>query len=143
MKFTEGYWVRSENMAPSYASQGFYAEKTERGMRIVAPERKILGRGDAQNITTITIDFIAFAENNILVKARHYEAYEDREARFDLNGQNTDFEVYIEEYEAVMTSGDVTVRFDRREGTYRFEAEGNVITECGFRNLGYIRWNKE
>ncbi len=143
MKFTEGYWVRSENMAPSYASQGFYAEKTERGMRIVAPERKILGRGDAQNISTITIDFIAFAENNILVKARHYEAYEDREARFDLNGQNTDFEVYIEEYEAVMTSGDVTVRFDRREGTYRFEAEGNVITECGFRNLGYIRWNKE
>ena len=87
MKFTEGYWVRSENMAPSYASQGFYAEKTDRGMRIVAPERKILNRGDAQNITTITIDFIAFAENNILVKARHYEAYEDREARFDLIGQ--------------------------------------------------------
>ena len=45
MKFTEGYWLRSENMAPSYASQGFYAEKTERGMRIVAPERKILNRG--------------------------------------------------------------------------------------------------
>lgn len=55
MKFTEGYWLRSENMAPSYASQGFYAEKTERGMRIVAPERKILGRGDAQNITTISL----------------------------------------------------------------------------------------
>ena len=31
MKFTEGYWVRSENMAPSYAAQGFYAERTERG----------------------------------------------------------------------------------------------------------------
>jgi len=143
MKFTEGYWVRSENMVPSYASQGFYAEKTDKGMRIVAPERKILNRGDAQNITTITIDFIAFAENNILVKARHYEAYEDREARFDLNGQGAPFDVRISEDEAVMTSGDVTVRFNRQEGTYRFEVAGKTITECGFRNLGYIRWNKE
>lgn len=143
MKFTEGYWLRSENMEASYAAQGFYAEKTERGMRIVAPERKILGRGDAQNITTITIDFIAFAENNILVRARHYEAYEDREARFDLNGQNVPFNVEITDDEAVMTSGAVTVRVNRQEGTYRFETEGKVITECGFRNLGYIRWGKQ
>lgn len=143
MKFTEGYWLRNENMAPSYASQGFYAEKTERGMRIVAPERKILSRGDAQNIATITIDFIVFAGNNILVKARHYEAYEDREARFDLSGQDVPFDVQITEDEAVMTSGEVTVRVNRQEGTYRFEAEGKVITECGFRNLGYIRWAKQ
>ncbi len=143
MKFTEGYWLRSENMAPSYASQGFYAEKTERGMRIVAPERKILSRGDAQNIATITIDFIVFAGNNILVKARHYEAYEDREARFDLSGQDVPFDVQITEDEAVMTSEEVTVRVNRQEGTYRFEAEGKVITECGFRNLGYIRWAKQ
>ncbi len=107
MKFTEGYWLRSERVTASYASQGFYASKTERGMRIVAPERKILSRADAQNISTITIDFIAFAENNILVKARHYEAYEDAEARFDLNGQEVPFEVQITEEEAVMTSGAV------------------------------------
>lgn len=44
MKFTEGYWLRSERVTASYASQGFYASKTERGMRIVAPERKILNR---------------------------------------------------------------------------------------------------
>ncbi len=143
MKFTEGYWVRSERIAASYASQGFYASKTEKGMRIVAPERKILNRSDAQNITTITIDFIAFAENNILVKARHYEAYEDAEARFDLTGQDVPFEVQITEDEAVMTSGVVTVRFDRKEGAYCFEADGKVITSCGFRNLGYIRYDKQ
>ncbi len=143
MKFTEGYWLRSERVAASYASQGFYASKTERGMRIVAPERKILNRWDAQNISTITIDFIAFAENNILVKARHYEAYEDAEARFDLSGQDVPFDVQITDDEAVMTSGAVTVRFDRQEGTYCFEAEGKVITSCGFRNLGYIRYDKQ
>lgn len=143
MKFTEGYWLRSERIAASYASQGFYASRTEQGMRIVAPERKILNRADAQNISTITIDFIAFAKNNILVKARHYEAYEDAEARFDLTGQEVPFDVQITENEAVMVSGDVTVRFDRLEGTYCFEADGKVITSCGFRNLGYIRQDKQ
>ena len=143
MKFTEGYWLRSENMTPSYASQVFYAEKTEKGMRIVATERKVLNRGDAQNIATITIDFIAFAENKILFKSSQYEAYEDREARFDLSGQDVPFDVQITEDEAVMTSGEVTVRVNRKEGTYRFEAQGKVITECGFRNLGYIRWAKQ
>lgn len=143
MKFTEGYWLRSERVTASYASQGFYASETERGMRIVAPERKILSRADAQNISTITIDFIAFAKNNILVKARHYEAYEDGEARFDLTGQEVPFEVQITEDEAVMVSGAVTVRFDRKEGTYCFEADGKVITGCGFRNLGYIRYDKQ
>ena len=29
MKFTEGFWVRSERANASYASQGFYAKKTE------------------------------------------------------------------------------------------------------------------
>ena len=73
MKFTEGFWVRSERANASYASQGFYAKKTAYGMQIVAPERQVLNRADAMNISTITIDFIAYAKNNILVKAKHYE----------------------------------------------------------------------
>ena len=36
MKFTEGFWVRSERANASYASQGFYAKKTAYGMQIVA-----------------------------------------------------------------------------------------------------------
>lgn len=61
MKFTEGFWVRSERANASYASQGFYA-KTAYGMQIVAPERQVLNRADAMNISTITIDFIAYAK---------------------------------------------------------------------------------
>lgn len=143
MKFTEGYWVRSERMVGSFASQGFYAQETEEGMRVVAPERKILNRCDAQNISTITLDFIPYGENNILVKAKHYEAYESGEARFELNRGKVPFTVEIGEEQAVLKSGTLTVRFDRSNGSYRFEADGKVITECGFRNLGYIRYDKQ
>ena len=42
MKFTEGYWLRSENVQASYASQAFDVQKIAGGMRVVAPERPIL-----------------------------------------------------------------------------------------------------
>lgn len=33
MKFTEGYWLRSENVQASYASQAFDVQKIAGGMR--------------------------------------------------------------------------------------------------------------
>ena len=79
----------------------------------MAPERQVLNRADAMNISTITIDFIAYAKNNILVKAKHYEGYENGEARFELRQEKVPFEVTITEQEAVLETGDVTVRYDR------------------------------
>ncbi len=143
MKFTEGYWLRSERITASYASQGFYVEETESGMRAVLPERPIRGRGDAMNISTITLDFTAFGENNIQVTASHYEAYRSDEARTPLKKGKAGFSVHITEEEAAMECGAVTVRLDRSNGSYRFEAGGKAVTECGFRNLGYIRYDKK
>ena len=143
MKFTEGFWVRSERANASYASQGFYAKKTAYGMQIVAPERPVLNRADAMNISTITIDFIAYAKNNILVKAKHYEGYENGEARFELRQEKVPFEVTITEQEAVLETGDVTVRYDRTNGLYRFEADGKILTDSGLRNLGYVRYDRK
>ena len=143
MKFTEGFWVRSERANASYASQGFYAKKTAYGMQIVAPERPVLNRADAMNISTITIDFIAYAKNNILVKAKHYEGYENGEVRFELRQEKVPFEVTITEQEAVLETGDVTVRYDRTNGFYRFEADGKILTDSGLRNLGYVRYDRK
>ncbi|MFA9463158.1 MAG: alpha-xylosidase [Velocimicrobium sp.] len=143
MKFTEGYWLRSERVEASYASQGFSVEEIENGMRIVAPERVIVGRGNAMNIATITIDFISYQENDILVKACHYESYESREPRFPLNKNSLPVAITISEDEAVMQAGNITVRVNRKDWSYQFEADGSVITSCGFRNLGYIRYDKK
>jgi alpha-D-xyloside xylohydrolase len=141
MKFTEGYWLRSERIKASYASQAFYARETAEGLQIVAPEKPILNRCDAQNISTITVDFIPYAPGNILVRARHYLGQKDTEARYALQGQKTPFTVHITEDEATLESGPVTVRVDRKSGQYRFEAGGKTLTSCDFRNLGYIRQN--
>ena len=35
------------------------------------------------------------------------------------------------------------VRVDRKNFRYSFEADGKVLTSCGFRNLGYMRWDRQ
>lgn len=139
MKFTEGYWLRSENVRPSYAMQAFTVEEIPGGMRVVAPERVIENRGDALNVSTITIEFVAYSEGDIAVSAVHYQAYDRKEPRFPLHKSSCDVRVRITEAEAVMETDLLTVRVDRQNWGYRFEAGGKVLTSCGFRNLGYMR----
>lgn len=76
MKFTEGYWLRSEYANSLYAMQVYEVEEIENGMRILAPVGPVASRGATLNMPVITIEFTAAAENVISVRAWHYEAYD-------------------------------------------------------------------
>ena len=138
MKYTEGFWLTSERADIHYASDAYFVEEIKGGMRIVAPTRKIQSRGDTLNLPVITIDFTTAGKNVIGVRAWHYEGYESGEARFELNREPQEYSVRITDDEAVMTAGDVSVVVDRKDFSYSFVANGEVITKCGFRNLSYI-----
>ena len=148
MKFTEGYWLRSERANALYASMAYEMQAMEGGMRILAPVRKDISRGDTPNLPCITLEFRAVGKNAIYVKAFHFAGYEDKAPQFDIkrNYEPEDLcKVQLEETpEAyLMHSGDVTVRVTKADFSYSFEAAGRVITKCGFRNLGYIRWDRQ
>ncbi|MCR5487785.1 MAG: alpha-xylosidase [Lachnospiraceae bacterium] len=142
MKFTEGYWLRSENVQPSYASQAFSVEKIENGMRILAPERPILSRADALDLTVLQVDFVSAGKNDIAVSVTHFSGFDAKEPRFVLDTSPEPVSVEITDEEAVMTAGSLTVRVDRKHWGYAFEADGRILTSSGFRNTGYMRWNK-
>ena len=141
MKFTDGYWLRNERANISYASQAFRVEEIENGMRIVAPERPILSRADALDLTVLTIDFVSVAHNDIAVTITHYEAYDSGEPRFPLTGEPDPVTIVETEDEAVMIAGDLLVRVDRKTCAYRFEAADRILTGAGFRNTGYVRYD--
>ncbi len=143
MKFTEGYWLRSERANAMYASQAYIVREIPGGIQVVAPERVIHNRDGALDVGTITIEFTSAAENVVRVRSYHHEGYEDGAPRFEKNHDPQPVQVSITDKEAVMTSGDVTVRINREEWQYRFEAKGKVLTTCGFRNLGYMQWDKQ
>lgn len=144
MKFTEGYWLQSEQANGLFAAEAYTVEKIPGGMRIVAPVKKIESRGDTLNTPTITIEFRACTNRTISVKAWHYEAYDNHLPEFEKNESTLeDAVVEISEEEAVLDTGFLKVRVSRKPFGYSFEADGKVLTSCGFRNLGLMRWNRQ
>ena len=166
MKFTEGYWIKSERATSYFASDAYFIDKVKGadgesviGMRVVCPTKKITGRGDTLNLPTITIEFTAPGEGMIEVRAWHYEAYLSHEARFQLNRKETPVEVTITEDEAVLVNGRVAVRVDRKSFSYVFyrlfdyedgeehpldlKKPGRRLTGCEYHNLAYIQYDRE
>ncbi len=143
MKYTEGYWLQRESVKASFASQAFTVRPIENGMRVTAPERPILTRADALDLTVLTIDFVSAGHNDIAVTLYHDMGYESGEPRFALNTNPDPVEVTVDDEKAVMKAGDITVTVDRKTCAYRFEADGELLTSAGFRNTGYLRVNKK
>lgn len=143
MKFTEGYWLRSERANGLFAAEAYTVDRIPGGMRVVAPVAKITGRGDTLNMPTITIEFRACAQGTISVKAWHYEGYDNHLPQFEKYEGTCDATVQITGEEAVLDTGVLKVRVNRKNFSYSFEADGKVLTTCGFRNLGYMRWDRQ
>lgn len=144
MKFTEGYWLRSERAHGLFASHAYLVDKIPGGMRVIAPVMKIESRGNTLNMPVITIEFTACEAGTIHVRAWHFEAYDSHTPEFPKNESlMKDVAVTINEDEALMDTGLMQVRVNRREFEYSFEADGKVLTRCGFRNLGLMQWDRK
>lgn len=143
MKFTEGFWLRSQRAHGLYATEAYEVQQIPGGMRILAPTGRIDSRGATLNMPAITIEFRAVGKHAVTVRAWHFAGYDTHEPSFEV--QEVPQQVWVEEDEGEirMMTGDLTVRVMKKEFSYRFEADGTVITSCGFRNLGCIRWDRQ
>lgn len=142
MKYTEGYWLRSERANELYATSTFSMQPIEGGMRILAPTRESDHRSQTVDCPALTVDFTVVGHNAITVRATHYAAYEDHEAHFELTPSPEAYEVSEDDEEYRLTTGDVTVHVSKGEFSYWFESAGRRITGCGWRNLAYLRWDR-
>ena len=143
MKFTEGYWLRSERSNGLFATEGYYVDEIPGGMRIVAPTAHTNDRGGTLNMPTITIEFVARNDRTIAVSAWHYEGYDTHLPQFEKTEEIGEAKVTITEDEALMDTSVVQVRVNRKQFSYAFEADGKVLTSSNLRNLGLIRWDRQ
>ena len=51
-------------------------------------------------------------------------------------------EAFVQQDEAVLDAGRVSVHVDRKNWGYSFWADGKLLTSSGFHNLGYVRWDR-
>lgn len=143
MKFTEGFWLRSESANALYASEAYEMQPIENGMRILAPTAKIDSRGATLNLPTITLEFRATGYNAVTIKSWHFSGYDTGLPRFTTNETDRDVTINESENEYRMSFDELTIVVTKYPFSYRFESQGKIITECGFRNLGYMRWNRQ
>lgn len=142
MKFTEGYWEKNERANAVYAAQAFTVEVIPNGMKVVAPVRPILDRAGALSVPTITTEFTSIRKDIISVRSIHFAGYQKTEPRYPLMEDVQSAEVEINDEEAVMTSGRMKVVVDRKEFCIRFLADDQELTRIGFRNQGYMQYNR-
>ena len=143
MKFTEGFWLRSERSNGLFATEAYYVDEIPGGMRIVAPAAHTNDRGGTLNMPTITIEFVARNDRTIAVSAWHYEGYDAHLPQFEKTEEIGEAKVTITEDEALMDTGVLQVRVNRKQFAYAFEADGKVLTSSNLRNLGLIRWDRQ
>ncbi len=88
MKFTDGYWLRKENVKAFYAAEAFDIEATEHGLRIVATENPVLSRADTIDVATLILEIESHRKNDIAVTITHFMGYDIHEPRLELNPGN-------------------------------------------------------
>lgn len=55
MKFRDGMWLTAEGLGVSYAEDVYDIQKTDRGLRLLCPTKRIRSRGDTLNLSTLTL----------------------------------------------------------------------------------------
>ncbi len=143
MKFTEGYWLRSQHVREHYAAQVWEMKEVDGGMSLLVPLQATPHKGNTVNVPCLTLTFLAVGENAISVKATHFSGYDTHKPEFELTKTMQTVEVSETDDECVMEAGKLTVRVRKNPFSYSFESDGKVITTCGFRNLGYMEWDME
>jgi alpha-D-xyloside xylohydrolase len=109
VKFTEGFWLRSEQANALYASCAYELERIEGGMRILAPTARIDSRGATLNLPTITLEFRATGRNTVTIRSWHFAGYDTNLPRFETNEDKREVEVNETSSEFVMSFDDLTI----------------------------------
>ena len=102
-----------------------------------APVNRIRDRGDMLKGPLLTISCTAPLEGVIAVRLTHFRGGADRGPAFELNAERGG-KVRTDENEAVLESGELSVRFDRNNWGVEFRAGGRTLTGSGFKAMAML-----
>ncbi len=139
MKFTDGNWMIRKGVRVQYASEAYEVEVDRASLTVSAPTRAIRHRGDTLDGAVLTVRFSSPMPDVIRVRISHFEGVQERGPHFPLFRQEADgVEIRVEDREATLTSGRLSVRVNRAGGWgVEFLADGRTVTRSGPRGMGY------
>lgn len=67
MKFRDGMWLVAEGMKVEYAEEVYRIDETDKGLSLLCPTKKIRGRGDTLNTSTLTIVSLCYKTSDLFL----------------------------------------------------------------------------
>ncbi|KAH8840780.1 hypothetical protein MCOR02_005935 [Pyricularia oryzae] len=128
MKFRDGMWQSGHDMALEYAEEVHQIRQTEKGMRLLCPTRKIMGRGDTLNRSVLTIDIEAEFDGVVSVETTHWSGEARRGPHFELYPDGRPpvrGEVSKSDSGTTLSSGSLSVTVSSEPHTFEVRFHGN------------------
>ncbi len=149
MKFTDGYWLIRDGVTllrPAEVHDHEVLHHEERGdeLRVHAPVKKVLTRGDTLNTPVISVSFTAPREDVIAVRIQHFSGTPVPLPRFELEAapDRAAPEIVHEPHAATVSfrSGRLTARVALR-GPWQVDYlwDGELLTSSTERSIAYAQ----
>ncbi|GEO56925.1 alpha-xylosidase [Companilactobacillus bobalius] len=138
MKFTNGYWMNREEYQIDSPMEAYDAQKEGNNLKVFAPFKRVLSRGDQLNLGATTITLNSPIENVIGVKLEHFDS-EDHGPSFKINNLNPKVDIQVKDKMASLESGDLKVSLPLKDDfLMKFTADSHLITESVQKAQGVI-----
>lgn len=138
MKFTNGYWMNREEYQIDSPMEAYDAQKEGNSLKVFAPFKRVLSRGDQLNLGATTITLTSPIENVIGVKLEHFDS-EDHGPSFKINNLNPKVDIQVKDKMASLESGDLKVSLPLNEDfLMKFTANNHLVTESVQKAQGVI-----
>ncbi|HET7537892.1 MAG TPA: alpha-xylosidase [Candidatus Didemnitutus sp.] len=141
MKFTDGAWLLQPGVQSYHPAEAYHVVEQDGALVVHAPTRAIRHRGDTLQGPLLTIRLSSPLPDVIKVRIEHHSGGADRLPKVPLAETAAQAKITLGADEAVLRSGAVEARVRRKDGwALSFVADGRVLTQSGFRGMGYIQW---
>lgn len=139
MKFTDGYWHMRADVTAHFAVAAHEIKVMPDSMVAHASTQRMTSRGDTLNQVPLSVRFSTPAPNVIRVQIYHHKGRNLRPPQFELFSQPVATEIQDDVQAATLTSGDLTVRVQKK-GDWRvdFLAGERLVTSSGHHAMGVI-----
>jgi alpha-D-xyloside xylohydrolase len=139
MKFTDGFWMARDGVRLAWAAEARQITQTDRGLRLLAPVRRIRHRGDTLNGSVLTVELFSPMRDVIGVRSSHHSGGLERPPSFELATDASVEPVVAEHVDRVdLTSGSLTASIGKHESwSLEFrDQDGDVLTSGDQNSLG-------
>jgi alpha-D-xyloside xylohydrolase len=137
MKFTKGYWQNREGVTALHPVALHSATATAESLTVLASTRPLTGRADTLDTALVTVTCSSPMADVIRVELSHFRGARRGRPAFHLHGAPVAVDVTTAA-DVALTSGALTVRFQRDDWGLEFVAEGRVLTRSGRADIGVI-----